>query len=77
MSEREINICAGKLGLWDTESWMEILSRIEIDGRARTSVVVSYSLVGRSVLSAFNGATMIGESDIIAANVIIIIIGQA
>ena len=49
---------------------MEILSRIgiEIDGRARTSVVVSYSLVGRSVLSAFNGATMIGESVIIAAD---------
>ena len=56
---------------------MEILSRIEIDSRARTSLVVSYSLVGRSVLSAFNGATMIGESDIIAADVIIIIIGQA
>ena len=57
---------------------MEILSRIGIDGRARTSVVVSYSLVSRSVLSAFNGTTMmIGESDIIAADVIIIIIGQA
>ena len=58
---------------------MEILSRIEIEihGRARTSVVVSYSLVGRSVLSAFNGATMIEEFDIIAADVIITIIGQA
>ena len=56
---------------------MEILSTIEIDGRAQTSVVVSYSLVGRSVLSAFNGVTMIEESDIIAADVIIIIIGQA
>ena len=74
MSERGINICAaGNLDLTDTESWVEILSRFGIDIRARTSVVVWYSLVGKSVSSTFNDATIEGQSDIIAANGIIII----
>ena len=74
MSEREINICAAEnLDLTDIESWVEILSRFGIDIRARTSVVVSYSLVGKSVSSAFNDATIEGQSDIIAADGIIII----
>ena len=74
MSERGINICAaGNLDLTDTESWVEILSRFGIDIRARTSVVVSYSLLGKSVSSTFNDATIEGQSDIIAANGIIII----
>ena len=77
MSEREINICAAEnLDITDNESWVEILSRFGIDIRARTSVVLSYSLVGKSVSSTFNDATM-GESDMIAANGIIIIMGQA
>ena len=75
MSERGINTCAaGNLNLPDTESCVEILSRFGIDIRARTSVVVSYSLVGKSVLSAFNDATIEGQSDIIAADGIIIIV---
>ena len=74
MSERGINICAaGNLDITDTESWVAILSRFGIDIRARTSVVVSYSLVGKSVLSAFKDATIEGQSDIIAADGIIII----
>ena len=78
MSEREINICAAEnLDITDTESWVEILSRFGIDIRARTSVVVSYSLVGKSVSSTFNDATIEGQSDIIAADGIIIIMGQA
>ena len=74
MSECGINICAAKnLDLTDNESWVEILSRFGNDIRARTSVVVWYSLVGKSVLSTFNDATIEGQSDIIAANGIIII----
>ena len=74
MSERRINICAaGNLDLTDNESWVEIRSRFGIDIRAPTSVVVSYSLVGKSVSSTFNDATIEGQSDIIAADGIIII----
>ena len=47
--------------------WVEILSRFRIDSRARTLVGVSYLLVGRSVLSAFNDAAKKGQSDITAA----------
>ena len=74
MSERGINSrAAGNLDITDTESCVEILSRFGIDIRARTSVVVSYSLLGKSALSAFNDAMIEGQSDIIAANGIIII----
>ena len=78
MSERRINICAAEnLDLTDNESWVEILSRFGNDIRARTSVVVWYSLVGKSVSSTFNDATIEGQFDIIAANGIINIMGQA
>ena len=74
MSERRINICAAEnLDLTDTESWVEILSRFGSDIRARTSVVVSYLFVGRLALSAFKDATIEGQSDITAADGIIII----
>ena len=76
--ERGINIyAAGNLDITDTESCVEILSRFGIDIRARTLVVVSYSLVGKSVSSTFNDATIEGQSDIIAADGITIIMGKA
>ena len=77
MSERRINSrAAGNLDIKDTESCVEILSRFGIAIRARTSVVVWYSLVGKSVSSTFNDAIIEGQSDIIAANGIIIIMGH-